>query len=252
MRKIVITILLSLFLCLPTMADFTDGAGYTGGTANYTRVSGYYAGGGGEFTIYESSNTNLLLSNDAYASTTSGLAGHSESFQTFCIETDEYSSNPMSIWVSTENINGSAGSHAWGGGSNSDTGDNLDSKTAWLYTQFATGNLADYAYTGTVNGLTRAQTAAALQYLIWTTEGESGSVVNAIAPNAAQLALINNWNTLYGLSGWTGIGNVRVMQNSTLNGGAAQDFLFLTPVPGAVLLGMFGLSFAGIKLRKYA
>ena len=251
MKKIVYVILLNLIICLPTFADFTNGSGYSGGTALESRFSGYYSGSGGEFTIYDSENTNLLLSNSAYSELTSGIGGHSESFQTFCLETDENATSPMSIWVSTSFVEGNAGSHAWGGGANTNTGDNLDSKTAWLYTQFATGNLAEYAYSGTVNGLTRSQTAGALQWLIWSTEQENSSLISL---NTSQQALVKTWDTLYSQSDWTGIGNVRVLQNSTLNGGAAQDFLYLSPVPvpGAVLLGIFGLSFAGVKLRKFA
>ena len=264
MKRMLYVIILSAFISAPVFADFTNGAGYTGGTARYTRMFGYYIGSGGEFTLYDTGITNLLLSNSAYDSSASGLlSGHSESFQTFCLEADEHAANPMRIWVSESSVNetnGAAGaygsgSHAWGGGTNTNKGDNLDPFTAWLYTQFATGNLTDYAYSGTNSyGLNRAQTAAALQWLIWTTENETGGYVNGIAPTGNQVDLINDWNALYNESGWTGIGYVRVLQNSTRGGCAAQDFLYLTPVPipGAVILGMLGLAVAGLKLRKYA
>jgi hypothetical protein len=249
--RILVSLALLAVIASQSKADIT---GYSGGTAQETRISGYYSGSGGEFTIYDSLNTNLLLSNSAYSSLTSNFSGYSGSFQTFCMETDEYASDPMQIFVSTSNVGGSAGSHAFGGGSNTDLGDNLNSKTAWLYTQFATGELDGYAYSGTVNGLTRSQTAASLQWLIWTIEDESGSTVDGLSLNSNQLALIDNWDDLYDNSDWTGIGNVRVLQNTTLDGGAAQDFLYLNPVPvpGAFLLGMLGLMFAGKKLRKYA
>jgi hypothetical protein len=264
MRRTIFIITLSVFISTPVLADFTNGSGYTGGTASYNRMSGYYTGSGGEFTLYDTVTTNLLLSNSAYDSTTSGLlSGHPESFQTFCLEADENATNPMSIWVSEASVNetnGTAGtygsgSHAWGGGTNTNNGDNLNPFTAWLYTQFATGNLIDYAYSGTNSyGLNRAQTAGALQWLIWTTENETGSHVNGIAPTGNQVNLLNDWNNLYNASGWTGLGNVRVLQNSTSGGGAAQDFLYLSPVPipGAIILGMIGLCVAGLKLRKYA
>jgi hypothetical protein len=264
MKRTIIIVTLSVFISTPVLADFTNGAGYTGGTARFTRISGYFVGSGGEFTLYDTSTTNFLLSNSDYDSTTSGLlSGHSESFQTFCLEADENAANPMSIWVSESSVNetnGTAGtygsgSHAWGGGTNTNNGDNLNPFTAWLYTQFATGNLAGYAYNGTNSyGLNRSQTAGALQWLIWTTENETGSYVNAIAPTGNQVNLINDWKNLYNASGWTGLGDVRVLQNSTLGGGAAQDFLYFfhAPVPGAIILGLLGLSIAGLKLRKYA
>jgi hypothetical protein len=264
MKRTIIIITLSAFISTPVFADFTNGAGYTGGTARYTRMSGYFTGSGGEFTLFDNSTTNLLLSNSAYDSTTSGLfSGHSESFQTFCLEADEYAARPMSIWVSEASVNETngiagaygSGSHAWGGGTNTNNGDNLNPFTAWLYTEFATGNLVDYAYSGTNSyGLNRTQTAGALQWLIWTTENESGSPINGITPTGNQVNLINDWNILYNASGWTGLGDVRVLQNSNRAGNAAQDFLYLSPVPvpGALILGFLGLGVAGMKMRKYA
>jgi hypothetical protein len=261
-KKLLFTIILSVLISVPTFADFTGhGAGDYGGTAYPTRLSGYYEGGGGEFTIYDTSSTNLLLTNDAYASTTSGKGGHSESFQTFCMESDE--STPdysyMKIWVSEASVNSNgttnaygSGSHAWNGGSNTNYGDNLDFKTAWLYTQFATGNLYNYAYSGSVNGLNREKTAEALQWLIWDTEGESKS---SLSLNSTQNTLVSTWNSLYSQSGWTGIGDVRILQCYTSYDNRAQDFLYLmtpVPVPGAVLLGLLGMAVAGAKLRKFA
>jgi len=230
-------------------------------------MSGHFTGSGGEFTLYDTHNTNLLLSNSAYddSKTRELLPFHSESFQTFCLEADEYAARPMRIWVSEASVNetnGTAGaygsgSHAWGGGTNTNSGDNLDPFTAWLYTQFATGNLTGYAYTGTNSyDLNRSQTAGALQWLIWTTENETGGYVNAIAPNVNQANLIKDWEELYDASGWTtGLGYVRVLQNSNKRG-VAQDFLYLSPVPlpGAIILCMLslsGVSVVGWKLRKF-
>ena len=126
---------------------FGHGGGYDGETANWDRKDGYYAGQGGEFTIWGSG---LLLSNSAYAdSTTSGLAwdskGGPESFQTFCLEMGERIYEPMRIWVSEEaagpdSDDNGPGSHAWYGGVLS-FGDDLDPMTAYLYTKFATGTL---------------------------------------------------------------------------------------------------------------
>lgn len=265
MKQISYIIILSAFISSPVLADFINGPGYSGGTARYTRMSGYYTGNGGEFTIYDTIFTNFLLSNNAYDSSTSGLlAGHSESFQTFCMEADEYAARPMTIWVSEASVNEAdgkagipgSGSHAWGGGTNTNDGDNLDPFTAWLYTQFATGSLSEYAYSGTnIYALNRSQTAGALQWLIWTTEGETGGSVNGIYPDEDQEKLIKHWEGLYDASGWTGIGYVRVLQNSyRWGGGAAQDFLYLVPLPGAIILGIIslsGVSIAGWKLRKF-
>ena len=168
----------------------------------------------------------------------------------------------MNIWVSessttTPYVYGS-GSHAWWGGVNG-IGDDLDYETAWLYTQFATGNLFGYNYgSGGYASLTRAQTGSALQRLIWNIEGEdygivtSGSEFMNVTLTNDQANLISEWQTLFGGSGWSGIGNVRALQMKTSYDCRAQDQLYLVPVPGAVLLGMLGLSAVGLKLRKFA
>jgi len=269
MSKLVFIAVLCAFVAAPVMADpFGHGAGYDGGTANWDRKDGYYAGGGGEFTIW---GPDLLLSNSAYANSTSGLAwdtgdsiGGPESFQSFCIETAENIYEPMEIWVSTENIDYSVpGSHAWEGGEFALGGDNLNAETAYFYTQFATGSL-NYAYTGTISAgggnLDRADCAGALQRLIWNIEDEGGYLIAnddyyGIKLTVAQVSLITSWRDEYTTSGWTGIGNVRVLQTYQYNNecyyGLKQDQLYLTPIPGAAILGILGLGVAGLKLRKY-
>ena len=254
-----IVCLLCLFVVAPAMADL-HGKGWDGGTASWTRV--YSKGRGGEFTLYNYTSTEkLLISNSAYASSTSGLAGHAESFQTFCVETDEFVDTGMRIWgseaaVATPDVYGS-GSHAWNGGANSTTGDDLDPRTAYLYTQFATGQLSGYAYTGTVNGLDRNQTAGALQRTIWYLEDEVENFTSKfmdVELNSAQQTLTLSWLVEANTVNWKDIGNVRVLQLYKGTSALKQDQLYLQeiPVPGAVLLGLLGLSAAGIKLRKYA
>ncbi len=257
MRKLVFIAVLCAFVAAPVMAyPFGHGAGYDGGTAYWDREDGYYAGQGGEFTI---EGAGFLLSNSAYAATTSGIGSDADSFQSFCIETAENIYEPMEIWVSTENIDYSVpGSHAWEGGEFALGGDNLNDETAYYYTQFATGNLSGYAYTDTVNGLDRSDTAGALQRLIWYIEDEGGSLIKdndyyGIKLTADQVSLITSWQTAYGASEWTGIGNVRVLQTYQYNNecyyGLKQDQLYLTPIPGAAILGILGLGVAGLKLR---
>jgi len=259
------------FVAAPALAG-PHGDGYDGGIADWSRITvsgvNYYAGQGGEFTLHHvvssvSSDT-MTLDNSAYSANTSGLGGHPESFQTFCLETGEYAHEPMKIWVSEEAAGEDPGdygpgSHAWYGRMALTGGDDLDYRTAYLYTQFATGQL-NYAYTGTIKvggvDLDRSQTAGALQLLFWYIEDEIndltiGSTYYSITLSSAQLALINGWLADYGASEWEGIGNVRVLQMFTLDGGNRQDMLYLTPVPGAVLLGMIGLGMVGLKLRRF-
>lgn len=265
MNRLILIAALSAFAVGPVSADL-HGAGWDGGTASWTRV--YYQGQGGEFTLYPSTAGSLLLSNAEYAPSTRGQDGRPQSFQSFCLETDEYVASNMRIWVSESSVNEATGvaegtgSHAWQGGANTNLGDNLDPMTTYYYTQFAMGQLPGYAYTGTVGGLNRSETAGALQRLIWATEGEGGSNFSVsfmgISLNDAQRALIDQWSNAWRSSGWEGIGDVRVLQlyygGTGCNPEFKQDQLFLTPtpVPGAVLLGFLGLGAAGLKLRRFA
>ena len=54
---------------------------------------------------------------------------------------------------------------------------------------------------------------------------------------------------LHSLTGETSLFNynIRAICNEL-----GQDYLVMVPLPGAILLGILGLSVAGIKLRKYA
>ena len=252
----IVVCLLCLFVAAPTMAD------YYGGTVNYTQLSNYSAGQGGEFSIEP--DDVLTLSNSAYAGSTKGKTS-SGSFQSFCLEVGEHIYDNLHVKVSETYKDGTTpGSHAYAGGEGD--GDDLNTETAWLYTQFATGQLTDYAYTGTVDGLNRSETAGALQRLIWSMEGEGGgsgwsvneTLYYGVEIEDDQLDLIDLWETEFkNDTGWSGIGNVRVLQlyGSYLNDEYScfrQDQLYLVPVPGAILLGILGLSAAGLKLRRFA
>lgn len=257
MRKLMLAALVCSLVSTPVWANPSHGAGYFGGQASFARVSGYFLGNGGEITIY-GAGSGLLLSNSTYAASTKNVVpvNLGPSFQTFCLEVGEHLTAPMSLWVSTVNKDlVTPGSHAWKGGTAD--GDNLDSKTAWVYTQFAKGTLADYAYTGTVNGLDRTQTAAALQRFIWASEGEGGLNMAAsfggITLNAAQQTLVASWDSLFLQSGFQGIGNVRVLQTYKLSDGSlAQDLLYLVPAPAAAFLAFFGLGIVGWMKRRMA
>jgi hypothetical protein len=227
----------------------------------YSRLDGYYQGQGGEFTLSQYMGS-AVLSNSAYGTAAKGEDGDSTSFQTFCVEVAEYVSQPMDLYVSNQNAAGSGfGSHAYEGGAGA--GDDLDPQTAYLYTQFATGALSSYAYTGTVDvtvdsttyALDRADTAAALQRVIWAIEGEGGSTFSSgfmgVSLDAGQQSLAQAWLTEATNANWGDIGNVRVLQAYTTEGIVAQDQLYLVPVPAAVLLGFLGLGAAGLKLRKF-
>jgi hypothetical protein len=237
------------------MADFY------GGRMNWTRMSNYYKGVGGEFTLYKD-GIPQIMPNDGYADVAKGqLSGHPESFQTFCVELTEYVSQPMDIWVSTTSttspVDGS-GSHAIYGGV-PPVGDDLDSRTAYLYTMFAAGELSNYTW----SGAGRATSAGILQKTIWYLEGEIGNLwdsAGGFVLTAAQRAQANTWITeaqnAIDSGGWSGIKQVRVLNTYGVDVDGnpiklAQDMLWV-PAPAAILLGILGLGVAGIKLRKFA
>jgi len=253
MRKLVFIAVLCAFFATPVLADpFGHGEGYDGGTAYWDREDGYYAGQGGEFTI---EGAGLLLSNSAYAATTSGIGSDADSFQSFCIEMAENIYEPMEIWVSEASTTAlttyGSGSHAWEGGTGS--GDDLDPMTAYLYTMFATGTLDGYNYTA---GVARVASAAALQNVIWGIEGELSSWNPNSLTGLEEDFYDDAYNAVYQTQTWSGIRNVRVLQmyrdSDNCDYGRKQDQLYLTPIPGAAILGILGLGVAGLKLRKYA
>jgi len=241
MRKLIFITIMCAFLTVPAMAEIQVG------DVDITKVGGIY---GGEFTIYNYTDTSFF-NNDAYNGLTSNVPSSSpESFQTFCIEKSEYVSLGQSYHaeVSTTFIDEGTypgpvtgpGSHAILGSKS--YGDNLDARTAYLYTKFAQGTLTGYDY-----GAGRAASAALLQEAIWFIEEETGTSSNDfsdLADDAVDTG--GEWEFM-------GIGDVRVLNlYTTTDRTENQSHLYLVPVPAAVLLGMLGLGVAGIKLRKYA
>lgn len=129
-------------------------------------VDGYsYQGTAGEFTL---ATSNPTLDISGYADATKNQAGILNSFQSFCLEyeTEIGLNETLTVDVST--------SAKPGGQSSGITGidgifDPISSGTAYLYTEFATGNLAGYNYTP---GDDRENSALGLQLAIWVLEDE--------------------------------------------------------------------------------
>ncbi len=182
-----------------------------------TRQNGYYSGVGGEFTL-----------------TPAGVPGlvDGQSFQTFCLEYNEYIwlNRTYDVVVNTSAVRGGEGAD----------GDPLDARTAFLYDAFLDGDLSSYGYDYT-SGPGRSASAGALQEVIWFLEDEraktwmdgDGSLQDKLYQAAEQ-------------TGWQDIGDIRVL-NLYECGRHRQDQLthIVVPVPGALTLAVLGAVFVG-------
>lgn len=98
--------------------------------------------------------------------------------------------------------------------------------------------------------ITNAAEAAALQVAVWEilADGASGFDLTSgsFYTEGYDTTLANSY-----LASITGSGDYTHLFVG-LSHGTYQDYIVRIPVPAAVLLGIFGLSVAGIKLRKFA
>jgi hypothetical protein len=184
-----------------------------------------HAGSGGEFNFASADfnpNTMGYTANAIFAG----------GFETFCVESNEY-------FVPGKTYYYSISSAANSGGVSGGTPDPLSLGTAWLYLNFATGQLAGYDYSIGPSG---NASAAALQATIWWLEGEAADPTNSNPFRAAVDGFfhgteMNDNNGLYGVSVLNIWGNTQHTQ-------FGQDQLVLNMVPDggttAVMLG-FGL-----------
>jgi len=230
----------------------------------------YRVGAGGEFAaeIISTSafNSALGVSNvlDLYADSTknqhstSDTAENGPTFQTFCVETNEYISDHETHEVDFADYaveGGTGGAIDMG----SFYADPLSQAAAFLYEQFAKGLLPNTIYNYTP-GQNRANAAGALQKAIWTLEEESHSgtaYAFGDISGAIQQFLADEFNggataTISMLSDWRANNSQYGVKVMNLHSGSAQSQLVLVPVPAAVLLGFLGLGAAGMKLRKFS
>jgi len=172
---------------------------------------------GGEFTAVSSDFSSATLISDGYvAGKTEGtVGGVSGGFQTFCLETGVYFNPGTPYYYSL----GHTTQPLSGGG----TGSNLplSAGAAYLYYEFATGQLAGYDY---VNTSTRLADAGLLQAAIWYLQG--GQIESGY-PNLSTdpfLALANaNANLTY----LNAVDVLELWSNSN-DTGAVQNQLVLT------------------------
>ena len=179
---------------------------------------------GGEFTAVTSPSSFL----GSYApAATLNLGGGLEGFETFCVQsTVEFYPGTSYSYVLTNQAS---------------TGPALTLGAAYLYDEFATGNLAGYDYTDTA---TRNIDAGELQVAIWAFQNQT-SPIGAGFPSTGNpfynLAISNLGGTLAAASAPNnGTYDVDIMQLYDANGAPAQaQLVYGVPEPPTILLLVF-------------
>jgi hypothetical protein len=168
-------------------------------------------------------------------------------FWTICLETDEY------FWPGSKYNASITGTIANGGGSNTNSGDPISIGSAFLYKEFALGNLDNLM--APYGGFSYNATGGArLQNTIWALENEAGKVADA--------QLINLLTAVYGAGNYAGnyLGQeVMVMHLTRFDGPggdgqagtARQDMLVLKNVPeSTATLALLGAAFVGLAIVR--
>jgi hypothetical protein len=232
------TMFVSLAACLFLIMFTSMSFAYTATTVGGSGYGPYEINPGGEFTLLVGDGLEWVLNGYVNGKTknvqdTNGIT-LSGSFQTFCVEEQEYI-YPYSMSYAT--ISDGAIQGGVGGK------DPLSVGAAWLYYNFATGNLTDYDYAN-------HSTAAALQNTIWGLEGEAS---DPGAGNAFRDDILNQFtNSTNAMADNNGQYKVAVLNlwADPAHTQLRQDQLVVTPIPGALLLlgpGLIGL--VGIRRR---
>lgn len=172
-----------------------------------------------------------------HATVLSGAAS-GQTFETFCLERNEYFNPGAALTVAAVSyaaVNGGLG------GGNPDL---ISNETAWLYTQFWNNALS--GYTG------NTASANSLQRAIWFLENEitPTDVVGGLSYNSDATA--QGWVADAIAAGWTNVHQVRVLNLKNANGSFSQDQLYITPIPEPEAYAMLlaGLGLMGFVARR--
>lgn len=227
MKKTGIALLLivGLIISLAPMAlanQITIGASY----------GPYQAGQGGEFTL----QTDMTWLLSYYSNDTKNQGGTSNSFQSFCVEYNEhiYTNTTYNVAMSQKSLN---------------TNHSLTMGAAYLYHQFQSGTLVNYAYNGTTGQ--RKASALQLQNAIWYYMGETANSAYSATEAAYYKNIVDTaLGAATALTASNGAYGVAVLNVWKLDGSAAQDMLVCVPEPLSLLLLGGGLiSIAGLRRR---
>jgi hypothetical protein len=160
----------------------------------------------------------------------SATSANGYSFITFCLEKSEFFSPGSKYRIDSVETYAVAG----GGGAISGK-DELDARTAFLYSHYRANDLNTFSGDNQSFDYDKLASVELLQQAIWILENE--------LTNPGTNFLVNNVLSWMSASNWTGLGNVRVMnlKAGTVN---KQSQLILVPEPGTLVLlgaGLVGL-----------
>ncbi|HYK23339.1 MAG TPA: VPDSG-CTERM sorting domain-containing protein [Candidatus Acidoferrum sp.] len=198
-------------------------------------LGAYHSGIGGEFNAYSATLNPVSM---GYSPLTMANVGHGVGFETFCLEYNEefVPGGTYNYAISQAAIHGGVP-----GGS-----DPLSLGTAWLYLNFAEGNLPGYDFTNAAN---RTNAAGMLQNTIWWLEGERADPGNG--NSFRNLVITQFGSAANAMADNNGFYGVAVLNLYYLDGSDSQDQLVLVPDSGTTsMLLSLGLASLFLFNRK--
>lgn len=223
-------------------ASMTMSYNQSGDAQTNQALPGY---GGGEFNITPLSGwgANPLA---GYVPTTTEVVGQTTAFRSFCLEKNEYTlTGELDVEISGKAYKGGLNTV------NQPPGDPISKGTAWLYSQFARGQLSGYNYVK--DDPARDTQAGLLQEAIWALEGEISAPANNPYYNAAIAPAVGG--TADAPLGYLGVYALNITTTQAGQEPYRQDMLYYAvPEPSTYLagLGAVGLLGASAVRRRMA
>jgi hypothetical protein len=200
--------------------------------------------GGGEFRALPEPDFTSFVPASTGTPFQFGVPAGAPQFETFCVEKfEDMDTSPGVIYDADLNTETTSQDAHYAGGALGGFNDPLDARTAYLYDHFIRHTLlTPYDY---INEGPRINDANALQAAIWFIEADDVTPLTGKA-----LALLTEANAAVASGGWSGIGDVRILNIYTNSSRVDyQDELVLIPSPaGVACLGLAGL--VGLRRRR--